>query len=720
MNMPLMSLEVRLELDIVLARQRARQLAGLLGFAQLDQTRIATATSEIARNAFRYAGGGRVEFSVKSGSVPALLIRIRERGPGIKDLQAIVDGQNWTAGRSGVETAGAKRLMDEFTTETDQAGGATVSMVKGLPYRATALTPIELGRISADLARHAPEGLLEELQLQNQELLNTLQELRDRQAEIAQMHNSELDETNRGVVALYAELDENTKALQRLSDLKSRFLSEMSHELRSPLNSIKSLTGFLLARSDGELSSEQEKQVKFIRQAAEGLSTLVDDLLDLAKVEAGKAVIRVGSFHVDELFDSLQGTIRPMIDHEAISLIFEEPSGVPSLRTDEGKVAQILRNFLTNAVKFTERGEIRVVARPAPEDTVEFSVKDTGVGISAEDLPRIFEEFGQIENHLQRRIKGTGLGLPLARKLAHLIGGSVSVRSEPGVGSTFFAVIPRVFRPVEKQDPGAVLPWNLDPGRAPVLVVEDDESSVSTYERFMEGSGFQVIHARTIRDGQLALRSFRPAAVIMEVLAEVEASWSFIGEVRARVAGPGVPILLISRSNVREQALAAGADDFCSKPAPRDWLRERLRQLVEGAYPDRALIVDDRERDRYLIKESLAALGRFDVIEADKGEDALDRARAHHPDVIFLDLILPDMTGFEILDRLKSAEETRDIPVIINTSIVLDDEERGRLAPRTAAIIVKGSDSRQETIAQVRGSLIKAGLHLASGSATES
>ena len=194
----------------------------------------------------------------------------------------------------GLGITGARRLMDRFAIESTAGAGATRldGQEPSRPQRSPS-HPQELGRISAELARHAPQGLLEELQQQNQELLNTLQELRDSQAEIAQMHSRELDETNRGVVALYAELDDGTKALQRLSDLKSRFLSEMSHELRSPLNSIKGLTGFLLARSDGDLTAEQEKQVQFIRQAAEGLSTLVDDLLDLAKVEAGKAVIRI-------------------------------------------------------------------------------------------------------------------------------------------------------------------------------------------------------------------------------------------------------------------------------------------------------------------------------------------------------------------------------------------------------------------------------------------
>ena len=362
MNMPLINLEVRVEYDIVLARQRARQIAGLLGFGLLDQTRIATATSEIARNSVQYGGGGRVEFGIETGAAPAFVIRVLERGSGIKDLQKILDGAYVSETGLGLGIIGAKRLMDRFVIESLSGVGATVLMAKSLPSRAMALTPQELGRISAELAKNAPQGLLEELQQQNQELLNTLQELRDSQVEIAQMHSRELDETNRGVVALYAELDEGTKALQRLSDLKSRFLSEMSHELRSPLNSIKGLTNFLLARSDGDLTPEQETQVQFIRKAAEGLSTLVDDVLDVAKVEAGKAVVRTSSFNINELFDSLQGTIRPMIAHEHVTLIFEEPIGVQTVESDEGKVAQILRNFLTNAVKFTDRGEIRVNA----------------------------------------------------------------------------------------------------------------------------------------------------------------------------------------------------------------------------------------------------------------------------------------------------------------------------------------------------------------------
>ena len=251
MSLPLLTLDVRLEPDVLLARQRARQVAGLLGFAPLDQTRIATAVSEIARNAFQYAGGGKVEFQVNPGPAPKLLVRIQERGSGIKDLQAILDGQYDSSTGLGIGILGAKRLMDQFEIGSSE-NGVIVTMAKGLPRRASPLTPQDLARVSSELAQHKPRGPLEELQVQNQELLRTLQELRDRQAEIAELHNRELEETNRGVVALYSELDENAKELRRISDLKSRFLSNMSHEFRSPLNTILSMCGFLLNGSSGD------------------------------------------------------------------------------------------------------------------------------------------------------------------------------------------------------------------------------------------------------------------------------------------------------------------------------------------------------------------------------------------------------------------------------------------------------------------------------------
>jgi signal transduction histidine kinase len=445
-NLPILSLEVGFEEDVVLARQRARQVAALLGFDPPEQTRIATSTSEIARNAVQHAGRGRVEFLVDSRTDPPMLVtRVRDHGPGIGDVQAVLDGRAAAPNGSARGVQAARRLMDRFEIDSTPARGTVVMMAKALPLRTAPPTPESIARLADELARIAPRQLVEEVRQQDRELLRALNELRDRQAELSQI-NRELEETNRGVVALYAELDEKASSLLRVSELKTRFLSNMSHEFRSPLNSIVRLAGFLLDRTEGELSAEQEKQVVLIRKSAMVLSEMVNDLLDLAKVEAGKVVVRPETFEAADLFRTLRGMIRPLLTTEAVALVFDEPTAIRPLRTDEGKLAQVLRNFLSNAIKFTEAGEIRVGAQAGPGDSVVFSVSDTGIGIAEQDQARIFEEFGQVESPIQTRVKGTGLGLPLSRRLAELLGGSVSVRSAPGQGSTFTATIPRLYR----------------------------------------------------------------------------------------------------------------------------------------------------------------------------------------------------------------------------------------------------------------------------------
>jgi len=252
----------------------------------------------------------------------------------------------------------------------------------------------------------------------------------------------ELDETNQGVLALYAELDTQAEELRQASDLKSRFLSYMSHEFRTPLGSILSINSLLADELDGPLSPEQHKQVAFVSTAARELSDMVDDLLDLAKIEAGRITISPAWFDMFDLFSALRGMFRPIVDASAVDLIFEEPRGLPRLYTDDKKLGQILRNFISNSLKFTTRGEVRVSARMEGEDRVRFAVSDTGIGIAAELHDTLFEDFSQVDSPLQKRLRGTGLGLSLCKRFAALLGGEVGVESAPGVGSTFFVIIP--------------------------------------------------------------------------------------------------------------------------------------------------------------------------------------------------------------------------------------------------------------------------------------
>jgi signal transduction histidine kinase len=252
----------------------------------------------------------------------------------------------------------------------------------------------------------------------------------------------ELAETNAGVVALYGELDDNAAQLREAADLKSRFLSYMSHEFRTPLASITSVTDILLAGMDGALTSEQQRQLKFVQGSVRELTEMVDDLLDLAKVEAGRISISPEWFEMVDLFSALRGMFRPIVGSSSVALMFEEPESIPRIYTDDKKLSQILRNFISNALKFTTEGEVRVTAKLVDDESVEFAVSDTGIGIAKEHLPALFADFVQLDTRIQKRLRGTGLGLSLARKFSELLGGRVAVSSELGKGSRFSVVIP--------------------------------------------------------------------------------------------------------------------------------------------------------------------------------------------------------------------------------------------------------------------------------------
>jgi signal transduction histidine kinase len=462
MTTPLLKIRLRRDEDVVLARQRTRQIAAHLGFDRQDQARLATAVSEITRNAVQYARGGWVQFFL-GGSKPSLVVQVDDSGPGIPHLEEVLAGRYQSPTGLGVGLAGARRLTDWFEIDARPGQGTSVTLAKLLPPgigRRERPSGEELARA---LTAARPEEVAAETEFGNQDLVLALVALAERQAEADRL-NAELEETNRGVLALYAELDDRAAELGRASQLKSAFLSSITHELRTPLNSILNMTRILLSRMDGDLTSEQELQVDLIRRAASTLTDLVTDLLDLARIEAGKTEVRLASFTVGDIFGTLRGMFRPLLTSDEVTLVFDLPDYELVLHTDEGKLSQILRNLISNAIKFTERGEIRVSARTAPDDFVAFAVTDTGVGIEAEDQVRIFEEFAQVDNPIQRRVKGTGLGLPLSRKLAFLIGGDLTVESTPGVGSRFELTLPRTYRAPRATPPEGVPAVTAEPG----------------------------------------------------------------------------------------------------------------------------------------------------------------------------------------------------------------------------------------------------------------
>jgi signal transduction histidine kinase/CheY-like chemotaxis protein len=704
----LLTIEIRYEEDLVLTRQRARQIAQLLGFESQDQTRIATATSEVARNAFQYAQGGRVEFQVES-QVPELTIVIRDRGPGIPALQQVLAGQYTSFTGMGLGLVGSRRLMDQFEIESSEQG-TIVRMAKRLPRQATALTPAQINAVTQELAQRPPQSPIEEIQQQNQELLRALESLRQREEQLTQL-NRELEDTNRGVVALYAELDEKADSLRRANDLKTRFLSNMSHEFRTPVNSIISLSRLLIDRLDGDLTSEQEKQVMFIQKSATGLSELVNDLLDLAKVEAGKITVRPAAFEVSELFATLRGMLRPLLAHNSsVNLVFEPPMEIPTLHTDEGKVAQILRNFISNALKFTQQGEVRVSAVRV-DDRIRLSVTDTGIGIAAVDRARIFEDFVQIESAIQAQVKGTGLGLPLARRLAGLLGGQVEVSSQPGVGSTFSATIPLVYSELNEAEPPASPIWPCDPHRSPVLIVEDNPETLFTYEKYLARSCYQPIAARTVLAAKQALEQIRPVVIVLDVLLEQQNTLAFLSELKASPDTQAIPVLVATLVENEQQVRVRGAEAFLNKPIDRLALLNQLNRLARS---DRQtlLLVDDDPTVRYLLKQSLTGTG-LQILEADNGAEGLRLAQTQPLDAIVMDLDMPEMSGLEVLERLKADPATRSIPVIIHSSEAPTAEQKVLLTNQVLAVLSKNS-APGTAIAHLREALIRAGLVLES------
>jgi signal transduction histidine kinase/CheY-like chemotaxis protein len=697
----LLSLNLHHDQDVVTARQRAAQIARLLEFDTSEQTRLATAVSEIVRNAFRYAGHGTVRFELDLESRPQkLVISIEDKGPGISHLDDVMGGRYQSSTGMGLGIVGARRLMDRFAIESGQTGTRVV-LEKDFPSRVPLATAKHADHIAESVRQIRPQGLLEEVQQQNQELLRALDELQRKQQELAHL-NRELEDTNRGVVALYAELDEKADHLRRADELKSRFLSNMTHEFRTPVNAIIGLCNLLI--DDRELEGRSpEPELDFIRKAADQLSDLVNDLLDLAKVEAGKTVIRPADFQVESLFGALRGMLKPLLLNQSIRLVFEDASALPTLHTDEAKVSQVLRNLLSNALKFTERGEVRVGAQVDPKGArITFTVADTGIGIAEQDQGRIFEEFAQLEHRLQRGVKGTGLGLPLSRRLAELLGGNLTVASDPGVGSTFSLTIPVRYASAVPLEPR--VEWTPDPSKAPLLVIEDAPNDQFFYEKIFKTSPFQVYPAYTSAQAEDALDVCSPAAIILDLVLGGEEAWELLIRLKRNERSRNVPVIIVSALASQEKGLALGADAYLVKPIDRRALIDTINGLqARTRAAVRVLTIDDESTARYLVRQCLGPA--FEVTEAASAEEGLQMARSYRPDVIVLDLIMPGLDGRGALAELRQDPITSRIPVVISTGAELEEDEARALLQHAAAILPKRDLSRSTLPGIVRQAL---------------
>jgi signal transduction histidine kinase len=441
MGGPIISLPLRSQEDVLLTRRRARDLAGFLQLGAEAQSRLATAVWEVARLAHRHGSEGEVELAI-ADAPPAAVVTIR----GIAHVA--LTGESPGESTDRLDLAKLRQLVDRVEA-SDADGMAHVRLTSALEPDAWVPGIDELAHVLGSLQRHESgeaEATVNELRMQNAELVTALAMLRERERELTAL-NRELVDTNRGVTALLAELGQQAEELRERATGSASFLSALTHELRTPLYAVRGMAEAILREGGDTLDPRLREDVHLIDGAMEEALDLVNDHLDLARLAAGREVVRVSEVRVDELFSALRGIVARLPRSPRVAVVFDDVNGIPSLRTDGPKLGQILRNYVVNGLKFTERGEIRVSANAvASGDQVRFAVTDTGPGLDTRDQARVFEEFVQLGRGTQiTELRGSGLGLPICKRLAMLLGGEVGVSSELGRGTTFTATIPAVF-----------------------------------------------------------------------------------------------------------------------------------------------------------------------------------------------------------------------------------------------------------------------------------
>jgi GAF domain-containing protein/DNA-binding response OmpR family regulator len=505
---------------------------------------------------------------------------------------------------------------------------------------------------------------------------------------------------------LFHEIEEKGRELADASQHKSQFLANMSHELRTPLNAIIGVSEML--REDTEAAKQDTEPLDRVLGAGRHLLALINDILDLSKIEAGRMELHLEEFPLVPLIEDVAKTIESMATKNGNRIVVDCAADFGTIHADQTRFRQALLNLASNANKFTEKGTVTIAGQPQRLDGREgitIAVTDTGIGMTPEQMGKLFQEFSQASTRTASKYGGTGLGLAISRYFCRMMGGDITVESEPGKGSTFTVRLPRIVQIAETPVPEGRTAARVKPvhpvaqeAEEPLILVVDDDATVrELVERHLERSGFAVVTAGGGQEGLRLARELRPAAVTLDIMMPDLDGWTVLAAIKGDPELAGIPVVLMSIVDQKNRGYALGAADYLVKPVDRTKLVETLTSIC-GSTSGCALLVDDDDVVRRSVRQALEPIG-WQVTEAENGHVAVEAITTARPDVIILDLMMPKMDGFEFLDELRSRPDWRDIPVVVITAKDLTDEDRNRLNGGVERIIQKSD--RDEMLRQL-------------------
>ncbi|NJP06211.1 MAG: response regulator, partial [Chloroflexaceae bacterium] len=497
-----------------------------------------------------------------------------------------------------------------------------------------------------------------------------------------------------------ADAEQARAAAEEANELKTRFVANMSHELRTPLDSIINFTHIVRVGMRGPVTEEQDAYLERVENSGQHLLGLINDILDLAKIESGRMDLYKETTHLGELVKSTLSTAIGLTKDKPIQLHHEIAEDMPTIEADKTRLRQVLLNLLSNAAKFTDAGHITVRAWQRGHEVI-VSVSDTGTGIPADKFGTIFEEFRQADEGSARSYQGTGLGLPICQHLVAMHGGRIWLESTVGVGSTFFFSLPLADAPVVEATMSQPRP-GTEQGTA-VLVIDDDPAAIEIVRAYLSEDGYAVYG---LTDGQAALgkvADLRPAAILLDIIMPFQNGWNILATLKSDPELRPIPVVLYTVVEDEARGIMLGAAGYLLKPVTEAQLRETVAQLVPA--DGTILAIDDDPDVLELIEYQLGDVGGYQVHTADGGQAGLNAIAAQQPDLVLLDLMMPEVDGFAVLEALAEQEQTRSIPVVVLSGKELTNEERGYLRERVDGLLTKQGSTPQQWLTRVRSVL---------------